>query len=174
MKKLFHQHKKLLFSSLTGCVFVSALGSLMHFVYHWSGNYFLVGLIAPVNESTWEHMKLLFFPLLLYNALECLFLKKTYAKLLKADAVGLLSGTLLIPVIFYTYTGILGFHTLLLDILTFLASVLLSFYIRLKILLSCHFKRQTITLLIFVLALGACFLIFTYYPPGIGLFRIPS
>ena len=40
---------------------VSLLGTLLHFTYRWSGRN---PLIAPVNESVWEHMKLLFFPML--------------------------------------------------------------------------------------------------------------
>ena len=42
--------------------------------------------------------------------------------------LSILIGTLAIPVIFYTYTSILGFHLLFLDILTFYLSVLISFY----------------------------------------------
>ncbi len=46
-------------------LFVIVLGTLMHFMYNWSGKHPFAGLIAPVNESVWEHMKLLFFPMLL-------------------------------------------------------------------------------------------------------------
>ena len=46
-----------------GFFVTTVLGILSHFVYDWTGGGFLIGLFFPVNESTWEHMKLLFFPM---------------------------------------------------------------------------------------------------------------
>lgn len=43
-------------------IFISVLGVLLHFTYEWSGDNAVVGLFSAVNESTWEHLKLLFFP----------------------------------------------------------------------------------------------------------------
>ena len=40
------------------------IGSLLHNVYEWFPNGF-TALIAPVNESLWEHTKIIFYPLLL-------------------------------------------------------------------------------------------------------------
>ena len=47
--------------------FVLITGTLSHFIYEWSGNNFIVGFFFPVNESTWEHMKLVFFPMFLFS-----------------------------------------------------------------------------------------------------------
>ena len=52
---------------LKGIFFVLAAGSLAHFIYEWSGYSTAAGLFFPVNESTWEHMKLCFFPMLGYS-----------------------------------------------------------------------------------------------------------
>lgn len=43
---------------------VLALGVLLHFLYGWLPNP-LTALFAPVRESLWEHVKILFWPLLL-------------------------------------------------------------------------------------------------------------
>lgn len=43
-------------------IFISILGVLLHFTYEWSGDNPAVGLFSAVNESTWEHLKLIFFP----------------------------------------------------------------------------------------------------------------
>ena len=51
-----------------GILFTAILGTLSHFFYDWTGQGALIGLISPVNESTWEHMKLVFFPLLLSSS----------------------------------------------------------------------------------------------------------
>ena len=41
-------------------------GTILHFLYDWTGGSILVAPFSGVNESTWEHMKLLFWPLFLY------------------------------------------------------------------------------------------------------------
>lgn len=64
--------------TVIGILFVSVAGTLLHFVYDWSGQNPLVGFFAPVNESTWEHMKLLFFPMLLYGLVAVPILKSAY------------------------------------------------------------------------------------------------
>ena len=43
--------------------FAIALGTLLHFTFEWSGNNPVVGIFSAVNESTWEHLKILFFPM---------------------------------------------------------------------------------------------------------------
>ena len=53
--------------TIAGLIFVLITGTLAHFAYEWSGCNRLLGLFFPVSESTWEHMKLIFFPLLLYS-----------------------------------------------------------------------------------------------------------
>ena len=63
-------------------IFISVLGVLLHFTYEWSGDNAVVGLFSAVNESTWEHLKLLFFPFLLLTILEVLSTKAAAAVLL--------------------------------------------------------------------------------------------
>lgn len=46
-------------------LFTFVLGTLFHFTYKWSGENQAVALFSSINESTWEHLKLLFFPMLL-------------------------------------------------------------------------------------------------------------
>ena len=53
-------------------IFISVLGVLLHFTYEWFGDNAVVGLFSAVNESTWEHLKLLFFPIMLLTILEVL------------------------------------------------------------------------------------------------------
>ena len=53
--------------SIAGAIFVLIAGTLSHFVYEWSGQNFILGFFFPIDESTWEHMKLIFFPMLSYS-----------------------------------------------------------------------------------------------------------
>lgn len=56
--------KKLILSYLTA----AAAGIVLHFLFHWFPNPALA-LISPVRESVWEHVKLLYFPLLAVSLL---------------------------------------------------------------------------------------------------------
>lgn len=166
-------HKKLRNCMIFGILFTTIAGTLMHFAYEWSNQAFLIGLIAPVNESTWEHMKLLFFPMLLFSIFCISRQKKKEPCICSGLLGGLLLGTFLIPVLFYTYTGLLGFHVLWMDIAVFILSVLLAFIAAYYLTISCCLKKYTPVLLFFTVVLMFCFFFFTSYPPDIGLFQIP-
>lgn len=158
----------------TGTVFVIILGTLAHFFYEWSNNNPIVGLFTPVNESTWEHIKLLFFPMLLFSLIAIPKLKNIYPCITSSLLSGILAGTALIPIIFYTYTGILGYNLLFLDISAFILAVISAFYIAYKLTLSCRMQNYTVLLCIAVGILFICFVVFTFYPPGIALFADPG
>lgn len=158
---------------IKGILFVSIVGTLWHFVYEWSGQNPIAGLFFPVNESTWEHMKLLFFPMLLYAFYLYKKRKDAFPCILSALLYGILSGTFLIPVLFYTYKGILGHDCIVLDIAVFIGSVILAFWDVYKSTLSCRLKPVLPFLIITVITTTICFFIFTYYPPAIGLFTVP-
>ena len=50
-------------------------GTLLHFLYDWTNESILIAPFSGVNESTWEHMKLLFFPLFLFALIQSRFFK---------------------------------------------------------------------------------------------------
>jgi len=156
---------------LTGIFFVLITGTLAHFLYDWSKNNNIVGFFTPVNESTWEHMKLLFFPMLLFSLLVIPKLKENYQCITTSLLSGILIGTALIPIIFYTYTGILGYNVFILDLFTFILAVIIAFYIVYKFTLSCQMQKHTALLFVAICVLFICFLLFTYQPPNIGLFH---
>ncbi|MGN0318589.1 MAG: DUF6512 family protein [Lachnospira sp.] len=154
--------------TIIGIVFTLIIGTLMHFVYEWSGNNPIVGLIAPVNESVWEHMKLIFFPILIHSLFMNNQLKNEYPCVMSATSFGILLGTLLIPVIFYVYTGILGYNLMILDIGTFVVSVLIAFYAIYKLTISCKLKNYLTLLRVMVLLLAILFILFHYVQPSLN------
>ena len=93
---------------LVGFAVTSLIGTLLHFLYELTDGSMLAAPFSGVNESTWEHMKLLFFPMLLFSAVQFAAAGQNYPNFLAVRAVSILAGTLLIPVLFYTYTGVLG------------------------------------------------------------------
>lgn len=155
---------------LIGFIFTVVIGSLMHFVYEWTGENSVVGIIAPVNESTWEHLKLLFYPSALFSVAAYL-LTKTKKNYITVKAFSILAGMLSIVIIFYTYTGIIGQNFLWADILTFIIGAAVVYYMSEKKLKD--LKLGNVLGIIVLLSMVLLFILFTFNPPSIGLFEDP-
>lgn len=160
--------------TIYGIIFTFITGTLLHFTYEWSGNNHIVGYLSAVNESIWEHMKLVFFPMLFYSFYMNHKLKNEYSCVTSSLLFGILLGTLLIPVIFYVYSGILGRNLLILDISTFIICVLISFSAVYKLSSSCLLKNYPVLLKFLVFLSAVCFLVFTYNHPEFGIFADPA
>lgn len=160
--------------AIVGILFVLIAGSLAHFLYEWSGSNPVVGLFTPVNESIWEHMKLLFFPMLLYSAVAAIRFKADKPCIAYSFCFGNLIGTFLIPVFYYAYTAILNRDFFVLDLFTFVISTATAFYIAYQLTLSCKLKPYAVLIYALTAILFLCFLFFTYHPPMLKLFDDPS
>ena len=165
--------KKLTRYTILGIIFVLITGTLAHFAYDWSGNNTFIGFLFPVNESVWEHMKLVFFPMLFYSFYMIVKLDSDYPCIAATMMFGVLLGTFLIPILFYTYSGILGYTTRVLDIGTFVVSVLLSFFTIYKLAPSCKLTPYEAAFKTLVLIMAMSFFLFTYQPLDIGIFAEP-
>ena len=157
---------------LFGAVFCIIVGSLSHFFYEWTHFHPAAGFISPVSESTWEHMRLLFFPSFLYFLWEYKKYSSSSKDLLTARTLGLFCGLAFIPVSFYTYTGVIGKGFFPVDIAIFAVSVFLTFYASTRF-LAHPLKLTTFTAFLLLFALLAAFLTFTFFPPHIQLFLDP-
>lgn len=165
--------KQILICTIVCALFVSVLGTLGHFFYEWSNHNPYVGLFFPVNESVWEHMKLFFFPALICYLLLFFLKRKNEPGIIYAFPKSILLGTFLIPVLFYTYSGILGFNVSFLDISTFYFSVLLSFICLYKTTVAVKKLDYSLFLNIVLLIMAFLFMSFSYNPPDLGIFDIP-
>ena len=114
-------------------IFVMILGTLLHFTYEWSGNNTFVAAFSAVNESTWEHLKLLFYPMFLTTIIGYFYLGKTSPNFV---------------------------------------AVILGELVSYKVLVS-SFDCNSSVALVGIILLLACFIIFTYFTPEIGLFKDP-
>ena len=110
-----------------GMLFTLLFGNLLHFVYDWTGQAGWAAYLSAVNESTWEHMKLLAVPWLVWTVVT-IAANRCAASVLPR-AIGLLAGLAAIPALFYTYTGILGKSVGVVNILIFQAAVLLAYFV---------------------------------------------
>lgn len=170
------KNKKILKFQIFSILFDFILGTLLHFTYQWSNNNQIVASFSAINESTWEHLKLIFFPMLITTIIGFCYIRKEVPEIICAKAKGIVTSILFIVIFFYTYTGIIGKNFAIIDILSFFIAVLLGEYIAYRIMISskksgfvCN-NKISIAFLIIVLV---CFVIFTYYPPQIALFQSP-
>lgn len=149
---------------------VIVLGCLNHFLYDISGKPAGVAIFCPVNESTWEHLKLLFFPFLFVSFFQYFKFRFHLIRFFYYRLIAVLCGMLSIVILFYTYTGIIGQHFLVVDLLIYFFSVFLSFsiyhYLYRKEL---TLPSQTIVFSLWILV-SMCFFAFTCFPPNIPLF----
>ena len=167
--------KRLFFWELAGFLFTSAVGSLLHFVYEWSGGSLAAAVVSAVNESTWEHMKMLFVPMFLFSVVQVCVLGRNYPNFLAVRAVSILTGLALIPVLYYTYTGVWGqmrdWANIAVFFLAALGAFLLDFYLLRRNRLSAPW--QQVLGLIVLWALAFCFVWCTFRPVRIALWRDP-
>ena len=165
-------NKKIIIFCILGTLFVLTLGSLFHFFYYWSGNNQIIGILFPANESTWEHLKLTIFSTIIYFVIASFSFKNT--NYIFAFFITLLLPMILIPCIFYTYTSFTNQSILIVDIITFVVSVIIAWLCCLFI-LKCNKNNKILDILgvIGIVAIVVCYLLFTNYPPNNFLFEDP-
>ena len=158
---------------LMGFALTSLFGTLLHFLYDRLSESVLVAPFSGVNESTWEHMKLLFWPMLIFAAVQSFFFKDVRS-FWCIKLRGLLLGLTLIPVLFYTYNGVIGRSPDWINIAIFFISAALTYIYETRLWGKGTVKCKSPRTAVFVLCLiAALFVIFTFKTPEIGVFRDP-
>ena len=159
---------------IAGFLFTSVAGTLLHFLFDWTGGNPVAGLFSAVNESIWEHMKLLFYPMVIFAAVESRFAKPLPDSFWWIKLTGILAGLGLIPVLYYCYTGILGVEADWFNITIFFIAAAVSF--RMETALFRKRVRCPLPSGVAVGCLAAISLLFsllTFFPPEIPFFRDP-
>lgn len=160
--------------SISGFIIISILGTLAHFIYDWTDQSKIAGLFFAVNESTWEHMKLVFFPMIVYSLFIRIKLNKIIPEATPSILIATISGTCIIPVLYYTYTGILGYMLTFLNIAIFYISTACAFIV--FYLLTTRSNPEELNIILyFITTLFTCmFFLFSYNAPDLGIFIDPA
>jgi len=168
-------NRSVLIYEIVGTVFIIILGSILHFTFEWSGGNLVVGAFSAVNESVWEHLKLVFWPALLFMLIEYIPLKRTANNFAFSKTIGVYLMVIIIPIVFYSYTAITGKSIFFIDISTFVVAVIIGQLLSYKLLtyrkLSENLNRVS---LIALVLLGLAFVLFTFYPPQLPILRDPN
>lgn len=157
-------------------IIIGALGALSHFVYEWSGNNKILGYFFATNESTWEHLKLLFFPTVIYSVIEYYFVKDKYKNYFPSVIISVIIGMISIAILFYTYSGVLGYTIDFINILIFYIALAIMLYVKNKVIKSEKFDgpNNNIVSAFIAFIITLLFIFFTYNPPQIALFMPPD
>lgn len=170
-----HPERAWLLWGILAAVIISAP---LHFLYEWSGNIAAVGILAPINESIWEHVKLAFTPLLIWWLLGYFIYRHreniSAARWFTACAATLTICSFFIIAFYYTYTGAFAAYSLILNIALLFVSVIIAQLIGRHIYLHIQpgrfcFVTSTVLIVLFL----AAFIAFTFSPPHLPLFIDP-
>ena len=158
---------------LWGFAVTSLGGTLLHFLYDWLGQAAWIAPFSGVNESTWEHMKLLFWPMLIYALVQSLFFRDR-EDFWCVKLRGILLGLILIPVIFYTYNGVIGRSPDWINIAIFFISAAIAYIYETRLFSEenrpCRSPKAALAVLAVIALL---FVVFTFKTPEPGIFRDP-
>ncbi|MBE6651216.1 MAG: hypothetical protein E7613_07870 [Ruminococcaceae bacterium] len=166
--------RKILYWQLSALVCVAIGGTLLHFLYTLTNKSPIVAPFSGVNESTWEHMKLLYFPLFVFAIIQSRFFKE-FRGFWCVKAIGISTGLILIPILFYTYNGAFGKSPDWLNITMFFVAAALSLLLETHLFLhkAKSYGKKAIPL-IFIVLWGILFVVFTFYTPQLPLFKSPT
>ena len=158
---------------LVGFGVTSLVGTILHFLYDWLGGAVWVAPFSGVNESTWEHMKLLFWPMLIFAVVQSFFFRER-DDFWCVKLRGILLGLGLIPVLFYTYNGVIGRSPDWLNIAIFFIAAAIAYIFETRLYNSekvrCRYPKIAVALLCVIAVL---FVVFTFATPEFGIFEDP-
>jgi hypothetical protein len=168
------KNRKVLALEIVGTIFIILLGSILHFTYALSGNNLLVGFFSAVNESVWEHLKLAFWPSLLWMLIMMTQLRNAINNFLPAKVFGTYVMVAFIPAVFYSYTAFTGESIFAIDIATFVVAVIVGQLVSYQL-----YKYRTLPrsadkiAIVAMILLAAAFISFTFYAPHLPIFQDP-
>lgn len=145
----------------------------LHFLYDKFPN-FITSIFAPVNESIWEHMKILFSSILLAGVIQKIIVVMTkldYDNICFSNFIGAISSIPIFLIMFLPIYSIIGENfplTIFIMFISIVGAEIIAYIIMNKD--NLHLENVTIILVIIVYTI---FTILSYYPIKAGIFIDP-
>ncbi|MBE6062906.1 MAG: hypothetical protein E7207_04940 [Clostridium butyricum] len=160
---------------LLGIPFIFLLSIPLHFAYEFSGSNPIIGIFTPVNESIWEHLKLSFYPMLIWWFISFLVLEKccklSAENWFSACVFSLIGSPIIITSLYYINTCGFSLHSLILDIFSLFIGIFLGQILALHIYTHKKFNiydlYSSISIILIIILL---FTFFTFCPPNYPIF----
>ena len=159
---------------VAGFIFTSVLGTFLHFLFELTGGSVIAALFSAVNESIWEHMKLIYYPMVLFAVIEYRIWGREEPRFWCIKLAGIALGLALIPTVYYLYTGILGVSADWFNVTIFFIAAAAAYRLETGL-----FEQQQGCMLspgisvAILLAVAAAFTLLTFCPPRIPFFQDP-
>lgn len=168
-------NKRLIKNQIIGFIFVCIMGTLGHFIFKWSGQNKFIALFFSVNESPWEHLKLLFFPFFAFTVFTAIRFKQDKFNVFFSNCVSVYLGMWTILSYYYTFTSAIGNASEFINISSFFIGVAITFIISYFLINNSIGKGMpnSFAILVFIIT-SLVFFLFTFKPPFIPLFLDPQ
>ncbi|MFZ5352857.1 MAG: DUF6512 family protein [Bacillota bacterium] len=164
-------NKKIIKWEAVGFLFSITAGFLLHYCFEWSNSFKPIAFLCAVNESVWEHLKLCFWPFIIFSIIEYLSWGKKNGNFLMAKFVGSYIGPVFIITAFYIYTTILGTHNLFLDIGIYAISVIVQYLVSYRLITADRsYSEYNLTVALLLISAMIAFILFTYMPLKLDIF----
>ncbi len=159
---------------LYGIIIIFIAAAIIHFLYDLTGKNTIVGFFSPVNESIWEHLKMVIIPIIFWWGIYYLFKNGIYNingdRWFTGLLVSLVTSLIIIPLLYYFYTEAFGIKNLFIDILITFLSILFGQLLGLHIYKNYNGIDANIAIIIITLIV-IVFIIFTVYTPRLPIFK---
>ena len=152
-------------------IFICVLATIMHFAFDFFNQNVYIGAFVPVNESVWEHLKLPFFASIISYIV---FNKKlTYNNLnLLGTFIAIIFQFIFIPFCFYLFKDVFSIESMVIDILILYIAIIISIILKYVIIKNNkELKRVDLISRIAIFIMTIMFVIFTYVPPKMEIFK---
>ena len=153
---------------------IFVLAFLFHFIYEWIPNT-LTSIFFPVNESIWEHMKLIFTSVAMYGIIDYIILIKSKIKYNNFFTSLFVSSITIVPIFLSLYLPLyykIG-PKMYLNIIIMFVSIVISQIISYYILKSKNINKLNIISIILIILSYITFSYLTYNPIKCELFFDP-
>lgn len=166
-------NNKVLLWEIGGFFFIGLVGASLHFTYelsNFSSN--VVAYFSAVNESTWEHLKMTFFPGLVFALIQYTYVREKVNNYLVAKTVSLFLMPLVIVVGWYLYAPAVGRSMYRVDLTLFYIAVFIGQYASYRLLTRPTLEgKYNIHAMVALAVMFIAFSTFTFFPPQIFLFE---
>ena len=168
------KNKQLIWNYVLVFTITVILGTISHFLFEWIHFYGFAPFV-PVNESIFEHLKLLFYPFMFVSVIELLIRKKRLEKLMPARIFSIMLSIVLM-LFLYSFLKWLGFVNLIVDIFRYVAYLFLAYYLSYIAEVKHFMDRKAFRIAALILAVIVVFIfsLTTFCTPKWEIFRDPS
>lgn len=162
---------------IIACISSIILGVFLHFAYDTLGNNTLVGIFAPVNESVWEHLKLILIPFTTFGVIFYFYTKQKFSNIFLATLFGNVMGMFVVTTLYYLGKAMFTTENMIYNIAIYVLGMIAAYSVIYFSVYNKEFLEETKdSSAIGVCALALLFTIFiinTFFPIKLDLTRDP-